>query len=600
MLEELNIAGLGVIDRAAAEFGAGFTVLTGETGAGKTMILSSLHLLSGARADAGRVRTGAQRATVEGRFRLPDRDVGDGADRADGVAELLDSTGAEPDEDGSVIAVRTVGADGRSRAHLGGRSVPVGVLGRFTSAQLTIHGQNDQLRLIRAEHQRGALDRFGGTTITSRLAAYRSANATWRAAADLLAQRRSASRERAQELDRLRFALDEISSVDPQPGEDVELAASIRRLSDLESLRSAAAQAHALLAGADDLSADDDVSVVDGLGRARSLLETVDDDALSGLAPRISDALGVVTDLAGELGEFLSSLPVDASELEKLLVRQAELKALVRKYAPDVDGVIAWRDDATARVAELEDPGESLEKLEADESAARDAVTAAAAKLSSARVKAAARLSSAVSAELSGLAMGDASITVTVSPDVATAEDTRALDIGGTSCRAGEYGVDRVEFGLTAHRGAAPLPLAKSASGGELSRVMLALEVVLAADDTQTTMVFDEIDAGVGGQAAVQIGKRLAALARRHQVIVVTHLPQVAAFADHHLMIGKQSAGRAARAATSTVTALDSEERVAELARMLAGLGDSETGRAHAEELLATAQSEKTAQSDKS
>ncbi|MDY6810554.1 MAG: AAA family ATPase, partial [Actinomycetota bacterium] len=331
MLEELSIEGLGVIERASAQFHPGFTALTGETGAGKTMIVTSLHLLSGARADASRVRSGDAKATVEGRFRLTAPGVAD-ADAIDPVVgEILESAGADVDEDGSLIAIRSVGADGRSRAHLGGRSVPVGVMGRLTNRLLTIHGQNDQLRLMKPEHQRAALDTFAGSAVSSAADTYRNARNEWIGILDDLDARRTDERELAQEADRLRFGIDEIAAVDPQPGEDVELAATIHRLTDLESIRTAGAQSHAIVAG-------DEGSVVDGLGQVRSLLEATGDESLRGLLPRVGEALTVITDVGEELSSFLSDLPADAEELDKLLTRQADLKALVRKYAPDIDG----------------------------------------------------------------------------------------------------------------------------------------------------------------------------------------------------------------------------------------------------------------------
>ncbi|GAA1462994.1 DNA repair protein RecN [Williamsia maris] len=584
MLEEIAISGLGVIEDAAAEFHDGFTVLTGETGAGKTMVVTSLHLLSGVRGDGDRVRAGTDRAMVEGRFRL------DPADSQ--VAEILDSAGAQRDDDDTVIAARSVGSDGRSRAHLGGRSVPVGVLGQFTTSLLTIHGQNDQLRLLKPEHQRDALDRFGGKPVAKSFAEYSRARDAWTQAVDQLELRRANSRQLAQEADRLRYALDEIGAVDPTPGEDTELAATVNRLGDLEAVRSVAAGAHVALTGQADM-ADTDTdagSALDSLGQVRNLLETTSEPTLRELRPRVEEALSLVGDIGEELGSFLNGLPADASELEKVLARQSELKNLIRKYAPDIDGVIAWRDDATRRLAEIDDSSVSIEALEVAATEATDALVTAATTLTAARTKAAGSLATKVTKELAGLAMKDAKLGVAVVPDESGESDPRSLVVGGARLHAGSGGVDRVEFTLAAHSGAVPLAITKSASGGELSRVMLALEVVLAGPGGGSTMVFDEVDAGVGGRAAVEIGKRLAALARSHQVIVVTHLPQVAAFADNHLLIGKSTR---ASSVTSSVTTLDHDGRIAELARMLAGLGDSDTGRAHAEELLATAESEK-------
>ena len=579
MLTEIRIESLGAISVATAEFGRGLTVLTGETGTGKTMVVTGLHLLGGARADATRVRSGAERAVIEGRFTTTDLD-----DVAH-LDELLDSSGAERDEDGSVIALRTVSRDGPSRAFLGGRSVPAKSLSGFTAELLTLHGQNDQLRLMRPEEQRGALDRFAGTGVT--LERYRKLRDAWLSARRDLIDRRNRARELAQEADRLKFALNEIDAVDPQPGEDDALVADIVRLSELDTVREAAATARDALSADDSVDSDGSgVGATDSLGRARAALESTDDAALRGLAAQLDEALTVVVEVGRELGGFLDELPVDASALESKLARQAELRTLTRKYAADVDGVLQWAAQSRERLAQLDVSEEGLAALahRVDELARQLADVAV--DLGKARRKAAKRLAKEVTAELSGLAMSDAEFTIDVNADAA-GDDHVALTLPtGEVARAGADGVDQVEFGFAAHRGMTVLPLAKSASGGELSRVMLALEVVLATSRKQaagTTMVFDEVDAGVGGWAAVQIGRRLARLARTHQVIVVTHLPQVAAYADVHLVVHSDRGA-------SGVRAVNGEERVAELARMLAGLGESDSGRAHARELLDAAQ----------
>ncbi|MDR3658300.1 MAG: DNA repair protein RecN [Mycobacterium sp.] len=573
MLNEIRIESLGAISVATAEFGRGLTVLTGETGTGKTMVVTGLHLLGGARADATRVRSGAERAVVEGRFTTTD------LDDAAHLDELLDASGAERDEDGSVIALRTVSRDGPSRAYLGGRSVPAKSLSGFTTELLTLHGQNDQLRLMRPEEQRGALDRFAGTGAS--LERYRKLRDAWLSARRDLIDRRNRARELAQETDRLKFALNEIDTVDPQPGEDDALVADIVRLSELDTLREAAAGAR------DALSADDSdgsgIGATDSLGRARAALESTDDVALRALAAQLDEALTVVAEVARELGGFLDELPVDSSALESKLARQAELRTLTRKYAADIDGVLAWAAQSRERLAQLDVSEEGLAALahRADELAR--GLADAAVDLSKARRKAAKRLATEVTAELSTLAMTDAEFTIDVTTDLA-GDDPAALTLSsGELARAGADGVDQVEFGFAAHRGMTVLPLAKSASGGELSRVMLALEVVLASSAAGTTMVFDEVDAGVGGRAAVQIGRRLGRLARTHQVIVVTHLPQVAAYADVHLVVHSDKGASGVRPVTG-------DQRVAELARMLAGLGESDSGRAHARELLDAAQ----------
>ena len=587
MLNEIRIESLGAISVATAEFDRGLTVLTGETGTGKTMVVTGLHLLGGARADATRVRSGADRAIVEGRFTTTDLDDTVAA-QLDG---MLDASGAERDEDGSVIALRSVSRDGPSRAYLGGRSVPAKSLSGFTTELLTLHGQNDQLRLMRPEEQRGALDRFAAAGPACER--YRKLRDAWMSARRDLVDRRNRARELAQEADRLQFALNEIDTVEPQAGEDDALVADIVRLSELDTLREAAATARAALSGMIDDADGPALSAIDSLGRARAALESTDDATLQALAEQIGEALTVVVDVGRELGDYLEELPVDASALESKLARQAQLRTLTRKYAADIDGVLRWAAESRERLAQLDVSEEGLAALQRRVDQLAHELAQAAIDLSKVRHKAAKRLAKEVTAELSALAMADAEFTIAVTTDLMTGQDDpAALAVpsapSGTMARAGADGIDQVEFGFAAHRGMTVLPLAKSASGGELSRVMLALEVVLATTRKQaagTTMVFDEVDAGVGGWAAVQIGRRLARLAHTHQVIVVTHLPQVAAYADVHLVV--HSTGRDG---ASGVRRLTGDERVAELARMLAGLGESDSGRAHARELLDAAQ----------
>jgi DNA repair protein RecN (Recombination protein N) len=583
MLTEIRIESLGAISAAVGEFDRGLTVLTGETGTGKTMVVTGLHLLGGARADATRVRSGADRAIVEGRFTTTDLDQAVIVK----LDDMLDASGAERDEDGSVIALRSVSRDGPSRAYLGGRSVPAKSLGDFTAGLLTLHGQNDQLRLMRPEEQCGALDRFAKAGPA--LERYCKLRDAWLSARRDLLDRRNRMRELALEADRLSFALNEIDAVNPQPGEDDALVAEILRLSELDTLREAAAGARVALSS--DEADGTGFSATDSLGKARAALESTDDAKLVALAGQLGEVLTVVVDAAGELGGFLEELPVDASALESKLARQAELRTLTRKYAADIDGVLAWARESRERLAQLDVSEEGLVALAVRVDELARELAGAAVDLSNIRRKAAKRLAKEVTAELSGLAMADAQFSIDVAVDIASAADDAAAALmlpSGELARAGADGVDQVEFGFAAHRGMDQLPLAKSASGGELSRVMLALEVVLAASRKETvgtTMVFDEVDAGVGGRAAVQIGRRLARLARTHQVIVVTHLPQVAAYADVHLVV--HGAGPKG---TSVVRRVSADERVAELARMLAGLGESDSGRAHARELLEAAQ----------
>jgi DNA repair protein RecN (Recombination protein N) len=617
VLSELRIQGLGVIEDATLELHQGLTAVTGETGAGKTMVITGLHLLGGGRADSSRVRRGTSRAVVEGRYVLPEADpqappgavaadAADGPGRADDHADdgeggprdaagIARDAGAALDDDGSLIAARTVSADGRSRAHLGGRSVPLGVLSDVADASLAVHGQHEALRLLRPAEQRAVLDRFAGGSAAEALARYRDVRARWRSAVAELTERREHTREMAREADLLRHGLTEIEALDPRPGEDTDLVAEARRLADVDDLRSAALTALAAVAGPPDGTGDEpDATAL--VGEARRGLAGIEDPRLTALEPRLAEVSTLLTDVAAELSGYLEGLEADPERLAQVLERQAALKGLTRKYAADVDGVLAWARRASERLESLDVSDEALAALaaEADRLAAELAERAAA--LTAVRAEAAERLATAVTTELDGLAMVAASVTVVVGRKDATPTDPAGLDVPGVGrVVAGPDGVDEVELLLAPHAGAPSLPIAKGASGGELSRVMLAVEVVLAGADTVPTLVFDEVDAGVGGHAAVEIGRRLARLAETHQVIVVTHLAQVAAYADRQLMVdkGAVAAGEDGGVTRSSVRSLDDAERVVELARMLAGTEETETGRAHAEELLAAAARDK-------
>lgn len=569
MLAEIAISNLGVIRHASAELSPGLTVLTGETGAGKTMVVTGLRLLTGGRADASRVRTGADGAVVEGAFgteELPE-------EMREAVGAIAAGAGAEADENGEYLVSRSVKASGRSSAHLGGRKVPAATLSELAGHLLTIHGQNDQLRLMAPEQQLAALDRFD-PAIQAKLDAYREAYTAWRAAAKDLKERTEKRLELAQEVDRLQFAIDEIDAVAPQAGEDEELVATINRLQDVDALREAAETALMAIDGADAVGGvgGEEEPASDLIGRAQAALEGASDQELRDLGARLGEVAGVLSDVSAELGSYTGNLPSDPEELERLLQRQQEIKGLTRKYAPDAAGVVAWRDKAGARLAKIDTSEGAVEKLKAKVAELEQAMTKHAAALTKARTKAAGKLGEAVTEELHGLAMPKAQLTVNVA-----------------KAQYGRDGADTVEILLAPNSALEPKPLATSASGGELSRVMLALEVILSESSSGATLVFDEVDAGVGGRAAVEIGRRLARLARGNQVIVVTHLPQVAAYADTHLHVSKDIGDVAV---TSGVAALQPEERIEELARMMAGMDDSDTGRAHAAELFERAQGE--------
>ncbi|MBT2369671.1 DNA repair protein RecN [Streptomyces sp. ISL-10] len=571
----MRIRSLGVIDDAVVELSPGFTAVTGETGAGKTMVVTSLGLLLGGRADPALVRIGAKSAVVEGRIRVS----------ADAPAALrAEEAGAELDE-GTLLISRTVSAEGRSRAHLGGRSVPVGMLSELADELVAVHGQTDQQGLLRPARQREALDRYAGDAVTGPHAKYAAAYRRLRAVAAELDELTTRARERAQEADLLRFGLDEIAAVEPRSGEDVELAAEAERLGHAEALASAASVAHAALAGnPEDPEAVDATTLVAGAGRALDAVRA-HDPALAALADRMGEISILLGDVAGELAGYADNLDADPLRLAAVEERRAALTQLTRKYGADIAAVLAWAEQGAARLTELDGDDGRIGELITERDALRGELSELAQALTDARTEAAARFAEAVTEELASLAMPHARVSFAVRQT----DDPDGVEIGGRPVAYGPHGADEVELLLAPHPGAPPRPIAKGASGGELSRVMLAVEVVFAGTDPVPTYLFDEVDAGVGGKAAVEIGRRLAKLAKSAQVVVVTHLPQVAAFADRQLLVEKTDDGSVTR---SGVTVLEGEDRVRELSRMLAGQEDSETARAHAEELLATARAD--------
>lgn len=561
VLSELRLKAFGVVDDAVLDLGPGLNALTGETGAGKTMIVSGLGHLLGARADAGVVRRGADRATVQGRWEVPDAVV-------EAVRELGgDTDGAE------LTTLRQVSAQGRSRAVVGGAAVPVSAMANLLSEIATIHGQSEQLRLSSPERQRELLDRHAQP---AELPHYREAFRRRKAAGEELARLEAAAEARAREIDMLRYGLGEIDAAAPEAGEDERLAAEQLRLMDLDELRRLAGLAGAALSGSEeDFDAPGAVSLV---GQARKALGQLagHDSMAEPLAARVQELQVLADDLADEVASYIADLVSDPLRLEAVGQRRAELAALTRKYGPTVDAVLAWAETARHRLTELEGSDvrigllrEQIEVLDAQ-------LTADAAAISTTRRAAAVRLAERVAGELKALAMPHARLRFEVS-----------------DAPLGPHGADRVDLLFSANPGSELAPLGKVASGGELSRVRLALEVVLAGGDAGGhTFVFDEVDAGVGGAVGVEIGRRLSRLARGSQVVVVTHLAQVAAFADQHFVVAKASDGQVTR---SGVHRLDAGRRIAELARMMGGNSGTDAALSHAAELLAEASSGRTA-----
>jgi DNA repair protein RecN (Recombination protein N) len=561
VIEEISIRDLGVIGEARLPLGPGFTALTGETGAGKTMVVTALGLVLGERADATAVRLGSAQAVVEGHWEVDESGVV--ADRVRDAGGDLDGTG---DGRAQLILSRSVSSEGRSRATVGGRAAPVGVLGEIGEQLVVVHGQSEQIRLRSATAQREALDRFAGPGFAAVLGDYQEVFRRWQTAQGELDALVAERDRRAREAEELRLAMDEIESVAPRRGEDVELAEQSERLTNLEDLRLAAADAQEAISAQ---FADDAVDALSRVDGARRALERVvgHDATMAPIVEALSEASFALSEISGQLSHYLGSLDADSGrELAGIQERRSALATLARRYGPSLDEVIDYLDSGSSRLLELDSDADRILELGDEVANDRRRVDELAAELSVLRRAAAERLAAEVTTELGALAMPDARLTIRV--------DQRELGLTGR---------DAVSILLQPHSGSEPRSLAKGASGGELSRVMLAIEVVLAASDPVPTFVFDEVDAGVGGASATEIGRRLARLAETSQVIVVTHLAQVAAFSTNHLVVEKGSDGSVT---ASNVRLVHGEERTAEMARLLSGSPDSAAALVHARELL--------------
>lgn len=556
LIEEISIRDLGVIADAKLQFGPGLTVLTGETGAGKTMVLTALGLLLGERSDSSAIRQGQEQAFVEGRWLVPNHKAAN---------EIVVEAGGQIDS-GELIVNRTVARDGRNRSAVGGASAPVAVLASLGEKLVAVHGQSDQIRLKSAVAQREALDQFSG--VAELLQKYRESFDSWKTVQKRLEELKSASLSREAELQSLREAVEELDRLEPKTGEDVELAEQAQRLTHSEELRIAASDAHELLSSENDV--DDAIALV---GKARRILESA-----SAHDPELGTIAETLRELGFQLGEnaallsgYLASHEAGgASELERIQQRRAELTSAMRKYGPSLEEVISYHESAGKRLLDLDSSDEQIEKFEAEVAGLFAEVEDLAGQITAVRKHAALRLEQAVTEELKTLAMGGATLVVTV---------TESTDYQA-------HGVDQVSIQLAAYPGAEPRPIGKGASGGELSRIMLAIEVVLAKTEQALTFIFDEVDAGVGGAAAIEVGRRLAQLAKVAQVIVVTHLGQVAAFANQHLRVLKTIGDQYT---ASDVVSLHGEDRVEEIARMLSGMAESDTAKASARELMVRA-----------
>jgi len=531
MLIELAVRNLGVIEEARLLLGPGLTALTGETGAGKTLVTEAMLLLAGGRADPGLVRTGAAEAEVEGRF-------------------LTRSDGTEATESDEVVVRRVIPVDGRSRAYVDGRLATATAVADAVGDLIELHGQHGHHLLLRPPARRAALDRFGGIDTTK----LREARLAVQAGCARRADFGGDARVRAREIELLTFQLEELESAGlTSAEEDQELIAEERLLGDSSAHREASLAAGSLLST--------DGVVGDGLARAFGLLK--EREPFAAESTRIEGLLAEATELAAELRGRADNIPDDPARLIAVGERRRQLTELRRKYGATLAEVIAYEAEAAERLELLRSFEERSAALES-EIAELEAVEAGeAAKVAKLRRKAAPKMAAQVQDRLVNLALPNASIEVTVGDDPG----------------------DDVDFLVSMNPGMAPGPVARVASGGELSRLMLSLQLVVA--DAPPTMIFDEVDAGVGGQAATAVGEALARVATDRQVLVVTHLPQVAAFAHNHVVIEKSTAKGDA---VTTLAALDETSRVVELSRMLSGSPESETAQEHAAELLAAAQ----------
>ncbi len=552
MLRELHISGLGVIRDLDLDLTEGLTVLTGETGTGKTMLTVGLALAGGARGGAHLVGPGAKAARVQARFEVPDGWASNPVGPDDVSVDWV--------EDGEVILARSVGGDGKSSARIGGQLTTASALSDVSARLIEIHGQHGSLRLLDPSTQTAFLDRYAGAQHLAAVAAYAESYQRATAARRALRRLEDDARDRERELDLLRYQVEEIRSVAPEPGETDALRSEENRLAHGERLLELAAAAEEILAAEGGI-AEGSASVVRGLG---SIVEL--DAAAAGLAARAETLAAEAAELGRDLRAYREGLALDPARLASIRERIGQLKGLQRKYGPGDAEVVAFLDEATARILSLAGADERLEELRAEVEALGPTVTALAEQVTAGRMGARTVLADALGEEIQDLGMPGAAIQVAL----------------GSLPEPGPSGAERVELRFRGGPGQPWLTFAKAASGGELSRVMLACRSVLADLDDVPTLVFDEVDAGIGGQAGLAVGRRLARLALTRQVMVVTHLPQIACFADQHIRVRKEEG-------VARLDVLEDRERIPELSRMLAGLEASEHGASHAEELLAEA-----------
>ena len=564
-LEEISIRNLGIIDTSSLELSRGLNVLTGETGAGKTMILTALSLLLGAKSDSSLVRHGAERLVASATFSIPDSLS----------AQINDLGGLV--EDGSLILTRSVSTDGKSKATASGATVNASTLGEITEPLIAIHGQSANTQIVKSVRQRELLDLFAGNDLTAVINGYAESFNTYNEMKAKLKALISNASARESQIADLELLNKQWSTLKPTRDEYAAVEDEIRKLASVEDLRIAAA-------GAGSALGDEEAGGLSVLGQARKFLEAAKgkDQALDDIAGSVAESFYLLDDAHAALTSYLASLEADPTRLDFLQERKAALLAFVKKWggAGSVDDEMAELairvKSAKEMIADLNGGQDRISELESELKKAKSKLLMDAKKLTAARNIAASKLSENVSHEIAGLSMPHTRFFA----DIVTPDYEGALkesDFTNTGC-------DEVVMSIQAQKDGPKVALGKGASGGEMSRIMLALEVVIAASAPVGTYIFDEVDAGVGGKAAIEVGRRLHALAEHAQVIVVTHLPQVAAWADRHFVVAKDSDGQIVQ---SGVSQLDEQSRVSEIARMLAGLDQSISAQEHAAELLA-------------
>ena len=576
MINDLRIQNIGVIEDVSLEMSNGFTVLTGETGAGKTMILTAFQMIIGEKVDSSLVRANEKSALVEAFIKVPqDKEL----------RQRLEELDVAIEDDGTQIS-RTIAREGRGKIILGGRSVPSATLEEITQSSITIHGQGDQVLLNKSSFQRQLLDQFAGDEHLANLVKYQDLYSKYIETKKKLEELKKAGGQNALRIAQLQESVKELNDAQLEVDEEVSITERINLINNSEDIFESLALADKLLNGAEDGT----TSVTSQLNQARKALDTAaaKSERISSLRDQISNLEIEVSTLARDVNRDLASLDRDPATIDKLESRRALIKKLLTKYGPTSKDALENIKKFTEELATIEDLPSAIESVEKEIQMQLSELAIRAQKIHDSRVDFSTKISLAIEKELKSLSMPNADFKVRIE----TSEDQAGLKIkvdkNETHLHFDSYGVDQISFEFSANPGQPLRPISKVASGGEMSRIMLAIELVFSKSGASKTMIFDEVDAGIGGAAAIEVGKRLKALAKNHQIVVVTHLPQVAAFADKHLKVEKSASGNIT---TSSVIELDSDARVTEIARMMAGIQDSASALEHARELLGMSQS---------